>query len=83
MPAALCSVSSAIIHRHYLHCMRIIDAYASGAIYGTKEFKERVCIRLTGGLLTNQSGKSWRNMGGGGGGWGRAGHGLELLAFCI
>ena len=28
----------------YLHCMRIIDAYASGsgATYGTKEFKEQV-----------------------------------------
>ena len=42
MPAALNSVSSATIHRHYLHCLRTIDAYASGETYGTKEFKERV-----------------------------------------
>ena len=42
VPAALCSVSSATIHRHYLYCMRIIDAYGSGATYGTKEFKEQV-----------------------------------------
>ena len=42
LPAALCSVSSATVYRHYIHCMRIIAAYASGAIYGTKEFKERV-----------------------------------------
>ena len=40
--AALCSVSSATINQHYLHCMRITNAYGSGAIYGTKEFKERV-----------------------------------------
>ena len=43
VPAALNSVSSATIHRYYLHCMRIIDAaYASEATYGTKEFKEQV-----------------------------------------
>ena len=42
VPAALNSVSSVTIHRHYLHCMRIINAYGSGEIYGTKEFKERV-----------------------------------------
>ena len=42
LPAALCSASPATIYWHYLHCMRIIGAYASGAIYGTKEFKERV-----------------------------------------
>ena len=40
--AALNSVSSATIHRHYLHCMRIIDAYGSGATYGTTKFKEQV-----------------------------------------
>ena len=42
VPAALSSVSSATIHRHSLHCMWIVDAYESGATYGTKEFKERV-----------------------------------------
>ena len=40
--AALDSVTPATIHWHYLHCMWIIDAYGSGATYGTKEFKERV-----------------------------------------
>lgn len=30
-----------IIHRHYLRCMRVIEAYGSGATYGTKEFKAR------------------------------------------
>ena len=30
------------IHRHCLHCLRIINADAPGLIYGTKEFKERV-----------------------------------------
>ena len=42
VPAALNSVSSITIHRHYLHCMQIIDTYESEARYGTKEFKERV-----------------------------------------
>ena len=37
-PAALSSVCSATIHRHYLHCMRIIEAYGCGVTYGTKEF---------------------------------------------
>ena len=55
VPAALCSVFPATIHWHYLHCMRIIDAYASGAIYGTWELRSG-CIRLT-GRLTNQSGE--------------------------
>ena len=41
VPAALNSVSSATIHRHYLHCMRVI-AYGSRETHGTKEFKERV-----------------------------------------
>ena len=42
VPKALDSVSPATIHRYYLHCMRIIDAYAAGVAYGTGEFKERV-----------------------------------------
>ena len=42
VPEALHSVSRATIHRHYLHCMRTIDAYAAGVMYGTAEFKERV-----------------------------------------
>ena len=42
MPAALNSVFSATIHQHYLHYMRIIDAYESGETYGTNEFKEWV-----------------------------------------
>lgn len=42
VPEALNSVPSATIHRHYLHCVRIINAYASGAEYGSREFKERV-----------------------------------------
>jgi hypothetical protein len=42
IPEALNSVSFATIHRHYLHCLRIINAYASGAEYGSQEFKERV-----------------------------------------
>ena len=28
--------------RRYLRCMRTIDAYAVGVIYGTEELKERV-----------------------------------------
>jgi len=42
VPEALNSVPSATIHRHYLHCLRIINAYASGAEYGSREFKEWV-----------------------------------------
>ena len=42
VPAALNSVSWATIYRHNLHCMRIINAYGSGATYGAKEFKEKV-----------------------------------------
>ena len=40
--AALDLVSSATVHRHYLHCTRIIEAYGCGGTYGTKEFKKRV-----------------------------------------
>ena len=32
----------AAINRHYLHSMRIINAYASRVTYSTNEFKERV-----------------------------------------
>ena len=74
VPAALCSGSSAIIHRHFFHCMRIIEAYVP------RNLRSR-CIRLTGRLLTSQSGKSCSNMGRGIWGWGR-GTALELLAFC-
>jgi hypothetical protein len=42
VPTALNSVTSSTIHRHYLHCVRILKAYESGAVYGTKEFKETV-----------------------------------------
>ena len=79
VPAALCSVSSATIHRHYLHCMRIIHAYGPGATFGPRNLRSR-CIRLTGRLLTSQSGKSCSNIGRGSGGW-SGGTGLELLAF--
>ena len=41
-PEALNSVSPVMIHRHYLFCMRIIDAYATGVRYGTEEFKAQV-----------------------------------------
>ena len=36
------AVSSATIRRHYPYYMRIIDAYGSGATYGTKGFREQV-----------------------------------------
>ncbi|RPA99707.1 hypothetical protein L873DRAFT_1767021 [Choiromyces venosus 120613-1] len=42
IPQALDSVSSATIHRYFLACMRILDAYRSGLHYGTAEFRERV-----------------------------------------
>ena len=42
IPAALNSAPPATIHRHYLHCMQIIDAYGSGETYGTKQSKKRV-----------------------------------------
>ena len=42
LPTGLHSVGSASINRHYNHCMRIIDAYADGNEYGTREFKERI-----------------------------------------
>ncbi|RPA94403.1 hypothetical protein L873DRAFT_1701316, partial [Choiromyces venosus 120613-1] len=42
IPCALDSVSTASIHRCFLACMRILDAYQSGLHYGTAEFHERV-----------------------------------------
>ena len=55
VPAALSSVSSATIHRHYLHCMRIIEAYGCGVTDGLRNSRSG-CIRVTGRLLTSQSG---------------------------
>jgi hypothetical protein len=42
LPAALDSVSTAAINRHYYHCMRVLEAYREGIAYGTKAFTERV-----------------------------------------
>jgi thermostable 8-oxoguanine DNA glycosylase len=39
--SALDFVSTTSIHRFYLHCMRILDAYAAGIGNGTAEFRER------------------------------------------
>ena len=36
VPEAFNSVSPATIHRHYLHCMRTIDACATGVAWGVQ-----------------------------------------------
>ena len=41
IPPAFQSVPVATINRHYLHCVRTIEAYKDGFRYGTKEFVER------------------------------------------
>ena len=38
VPAALDSVLAVSINRYYNHCARVIDAYADGFKYGTKDF---------------------------------------------
>ena len=40
--AAFRSISSATINKYYHHCVRTIEAYASGFTYGTKSFQEQV-----------------------------------------
>ena len=42
VPAALDSVLAVSISRYYNHCARVIDAYADGFKYGTKDFTVRV-----------------------------------------
>jgi hypothetical protein len=42
VPAALHSISTATINRHYHHCMHILDSYRNGFTYGTKDFEETV-----------------------------------------
>jgi hypothetical protein len=42
LPSALASVPSATINRYYHHCMRTLEAYASGLDYGTQAFNNRV-----------------------------------------
>jgi hypothetical protein len=42
LPAALNSVSTASINRHYHYCMRVLEAYAEGFVYGTKAFTDCV-----------------------------------------
>ena len=42
VPAALDSVSAVSINRYYNHCARVIDAYADGFKYGTKDFTAHV-----------------------------------------
>ncbi|RPA79486.1 hypothetical protein BJ508DRAFT_211097 [Ascobolus immersus RN42] len=43
IPHALDSVSTASIHRYYMHCMHILDAYRDPTLrYGSQEFTERV-----------------------------------------
>jgi len=42
IPLALDSVSTSTIHRYFLACMRIVEAYRVGLHYGTAEFRERV-----------------------------------------
>ena len=42
VPAALDSVSAISINRYYNHGARVIDAYADGFKYGTKDFTARV-----------------------------------------
>ena len=41
-PAALDSVSAVSINRYHNHCARLVDAYADGFKYGTKDFTARV-----------------------------------------
>ena len=42
IPTALASVTVGSINRYYNHCVRIMDAYEGGSIYGTAKFKEAV-----------------------------------------
>jgi len=42
IPAAFRSISSATINKFYYHCVRTIEAYASGFTYGIKSFQEQV-----------------------------------------
>lgn len=47
VPAVLSPVSSENIHRHYLHCMRTIEAYGSGGgNMGPRNSKRRLTDRL-------------------------------------
>ena len=42
IPAAFRSILSATINKFCYHCVRTIEAYASGFTYGTKSFQEQV-----------------------------------------
>jgi hypothetical protein len=41
VPEALDSISSGMIHKWYLRCMRVLEAHKSGEKYGAKEFKDK------------------------------------------
>jgi hypothetical protein len=42
LPVVIASVSTATINHYYKYCVRKMEAYANGFVYGTKEFTDKI-----------------------------------------